>query len=450
MKHIYIVGIGGAGTSALARLYVARGYHVSGSDDGDGFYSQSLRAEGIEVFESFLPEHVPKHLSFAVYSTAFRIKENAELMVLSARGVPLYTYAEALGAMTREFYTIAVCGTHGKTTTTALCAHALSGAGNDPSALVGSRVTGWHGGARIGHGQTFVIEADEYQNKLAHYQPQSVLLTNIDFDHPDFFADFDAYKEVFSAFVKRIPRHGYLVACHDDADVMVVARQAVCNVVTYGEHPEADACIISRKEDGYGQRITLRYRDTEYMITTHLLGRHNAQNVVGAWVMSVLISKDIAGSTKGIADFKGVMRRLERKGVYRGAVMIDDYAHHPEEIRATLTTLRDNYPRRRIVVAFHPHTFSRTVALLRDFAQTLALADVVLVLDIYASAREVQGDVCSEDLVDAINALGSNKAQHVPTIDVLARWATAHLTQDDVFVTLGAGDVWTVHNKIMS
>lgn len=446
--NIYIIGIGGAGTSALARLYKSQRYNVSGSDDGDGFYDDSLKKEGIEVFKKFDAKNIPKEVDFVVHSTAFN-DSNVEIAEVKNRNLKLLSYPKALGEITADYYTIAVCGTHGKTTTTGFTAHTLMSCQKDPTVIIGAPVTGWNtGGFRKGSEEFLVIEADEYQNKLALYHPKSVILTSLDFDHPDFFKDFDDYKKVFVDFVKRIPSQGFLIAYGDDQDVVKVARNAECKVITYGTKHNVDVHITKRKIIRGKQYIEFSYGGKDYDITINLFGLHNALNAIASWTMSFVLTGYVELSNKGVSNFLGTKRRLEKRGKLGETLLFDDYAHHPEEIRATLSTLREVFPNKRIIAAFHPHTFSRTKALLEGFARMLDIASEVIILDIYGSAREEQGGVSSQDLVDEINQGIQKKAYNLKDIEELAKFIKENLTEDEVFITLGAGDIYKVYDII--
>ena len=459
MKKVYIVGIGGAGTSALAMIYKKRGFDVSGSDDGDGFYTNELQEQGIEVYDKYDSAHIAGDIDLVVHVSAIN-ESNVELVRSRELSLEVISYAGAIAQLTKELKTIAVCGTHGKTTTTALVAHAFIESDLDPTVIVGSKISAWGSGAYAGKGEYFIIEADEYLNKLALYNPQSVILTSVDFDHPDFFANFLKYKKVFRDFVARIPQDGVLVAHGDDDDVREVALSAKCQVFFYGGR-ELNNCRITKREVGEdGQKITVKFRDKEYEISTQLFGLHNAKNAIAAWLMTFLITsnrrQDLRNLkvlpsviSEGISKCAGTARRFEKRGNLNGAILIDDYAHHPEEVSATLKTAKEVYQKKttdkKIIVAFHPHTFSRTEALLDEFAESLSIADEVIVLDIFASAREAGGNITAQGLVDKVDC---DKKQNIHTIDELADWMRKKLTQDDVFLTLGAGDIWKVYNLL--
>lgn len=446
--NIYIVGIGGAGTSVLARLYKAQGHNVSGSDNGDGFYDDPLKKEGIEIYKKFDIKNITENIDFAIYSTAFN-DSNVEILEIKKRGIKLLSYPKALGNLTEEFYTIAVCGTHGKTTTTGFTAHTLMACQKDPTVVMGAPVIGWNtGGFRKGSEEFLIIEADEYQNKLVAYHPNSVILTSIDFDHPDFFKNFEEYKKVFIDFIKKIPSQGFLIAYGDDQDVLNVARNAKCKVITYGTKHNVDVRIIERKIIKKKQHIEFSYAGKFYDISINLFGLHNALNAIAGWMMSFVLTGYIELSNQGVSNFLGTKRRLEKRGQIGNTLLFDDYAHHPEEIRATLSTLRETFPNKRIIAAFHPHTFSRTKALLEGFARMLDIASQVIVLDIYGSAREQQGGVSAQDLVDEINQGIQNKATNLKDINELAKFMRENLTEDEIFITLGAGDIYKVYDII--
>ncbi|MFA5986056.1 MAG: UDP-N-acetylmuramate--L-alanine ligase [Parcubacteria group bacterium] len=448
MKKVYIVGIGGAGTSALAVVYAKKGYDVSGVDTGDGFYHEMLVQNGIVVYDTFDVAHLTDHIDFVVYTTALNGTDNVEIIAAKEKGITIYSYPEAVGALTAEMSTIAVCGTHGKTTTTALTAFAMIATDVKPTVIVGSQISAWNGGAYVTGDDILIIEADEYQNKLALYQPHDVILTSVDYDHPDFFADVESYRDVFGVFVARIPQDGILVACGDQGDVCAVAAHADCRVVFYGEDVKNDCVIMRRSIDAHGQKITVLFEEKEYEIMTQLYGAHNAANATAAWLLAFLLTGDAYRTAEGVAQFAGTARRFERRGEYNGAILVDDYAHHPKEIVETLRGTREVFPGKKIIVAFHPHTFTRTEALLSDFAAALAFADQVVVLDIYGSAREKKGNINAMRVVEAINDLSPSKAQHLPTIVELGAWMKKYLSDGDVFITMGAGDIWKVYNEL--
>ncbi len=453
----HFIGIKGAGMTALAELFQGAKKQVSGSDTAEVFYTDAiLKRIGISVYSPFDPTNIQEATEAFVYSTAYRQENNPELAAAFASGKPVLSYPEALGALTEAKMTIAVCGTHGKTTTSALLAETLRVAGVDPSAIIGSEIRAWGGSALSGHGPHFVIEADEYQNKLAHYQPFGVILTSVDWDHPDFFPTVEAYEQVFQDFVARVPRHGFSIVCGDHARAEFITR-TLPNRITYGFLDGAmvravDHRVLSEEErkDGMLQEFFVEHeglRTGPYRI--RLAGRHNVENALAVIATGFALKLDPERVMLGLAAFTGTKRRFEFIGERNGALVYDDYAHHPAEIRATLSAFRDLYPKRRLFVIFHPHTFTRTKALLEDFAESFEQAEGVVILDIYGSAREVQGGVSAQDLVDRINRFTPEKAAHASDRTRLADEIAASMSADDIIVTMGAGDVWQLAEMML-
>lgn len=450
MKKIYIVGIEGAGTSALAQIYHALGYKVSGSDNGDHFFGKNLQKLGIKVHEEFAAMNVPEDIDFAVHSTAFK-DDNPEIARIKKLGIKLYSYAEALGNLFNERIGIAVCGTHGKTTTTAMVASIFEAVGKDPSAVVGSMLKQWEGNARAGKGEYFVLEADEYQNKLQFYKPWAAILTSSDYDHPDFFPDFESYKKTFKEFVAKIPKTGVLVVWGDSADTLEIAKAASCNVLTYGFGEENDYKVSNLKSQISNNIVRQTFKidcgdvslgDFEIQ----MVGKHNALNAVAVIALAHFAQFELEKVREGLGNFQGIKRRFEYIGTYNyDTLLVDDYAHHPDEIKATLSGARSIYSDKNITVVFHPHSFTRTKALLEEFAQSFDDADRVIVLDIYGSARENSGDVSSEDLVKLMNKYQHGKAEHIPTIEKVEEYIkSGEYGKNDILITMGAGDVWRV------
>ncbi|HEX8974489.1 MAG TPA: UDP-N-acetylmuramate--L-alanine ligase [Patescibacteria group bacterium] len=451
-KKVHIVGIEGAGTSALAQIYGNMGYIVSGSDNGDHFYRQVLEGKGIETFDDFKKENVPADIDFAVHSTAFK-DNNPEIEEIKSRGIDLLAYPEALGELFKQKVGIAVCGTHGKTTTTAMLAQALENAEVSPTALVGSRVIGWDTNVLLGGGEYFAIEADEYQDKLRFYEPWSVILTSVDWDHPDFYPDFASYKDAFKRFVKKITVTGHLVVWGDSSDTLEVAKHAGGKVLTYGYGLDNQYRIGEQRLVNSGNETIQEFelfcgQESLGLFETPLAGRHNVLNTTAVIALCHAMNLDLAKVREALEKFQGTARRFQQVGMLGNAILIDDYAHHPDEIKATLGGARERFGEKTIWTVFHPHTFTRTKALLQEFAQSFDEADRVVVIDIYGSAREQQGGVSSEDLVKLINKYTYGKAEYVSTIDEATEYLKEKSGQFDVLITMGAGDVWRVGEKL--
>jgi UDP-N-acetylmuramate--alanine ligase len=471
IKKVHMIGIKGAGMTALAEMLAKGGARVTGSDVPETFFTDAiLRGLGIEVREAFDPANIPADTELVVYSTAYAPETNPELKAAFAGGKRPVSYPEALGALMKERLGLAVCGTHGKTTTSALLAEVLREAGEDPSAIVGSRILQWDGGALSGGGKYFVVEADEYQNKFRHYNPFGVILTSLDWDHPDFFPTFEAYREAFVGLIRRIPAHGVLVSWGDSVAVGEAAAEGKCRRLTYGFVAGNDFQIANHRvsaivEASAGEEFSetealpeisdirqsfevLHEGESLGWFELQLAGRHNALNATAVIALCEFLKVDIEKVREGLRNFVGTERRFEYIGERGGVLFYDDYAHHPEEIKATLQAFRDLYPNRRLIAAFHPHTFTRTKALLADFAQSFALAHKAVVLDIYGSAREKQGGVSSRELVELINSYSRGKAVHMPGISEAVRDIREEMRSGDLVVTLGAGNVWEVSHAL--
>ncbi len=458
-KNIHMIGVKGAGMTALAELLSKQGVTITGSDTGEVFFTDGiLKKLGILFAERFAPENIPNNADAIVYSTAYSREKNSELAAAFEKDIPVLSYPQALGMLTREKLTLAVCGTHGKTTTSALLAETLRHTGLNPSAIVGSRILQWEGNALLGSGEYLVLEADEYQNKLAEYLPFGVILTSADWDHPDFFPDRESYLSVFREFVARIPKHGVLVYCNDSADVVHIAEAAHCQKISYGFLAGADVLIgeyqaekmgFVGEHDAFKQSFSVAIRgEDKGRFRLRLAGEHNAENAAAVIALTVFLKQDIERVRRGLEKFSGTERRFELIGERYGTLIYDDYAHHPEEIRATLKAFRDLYPKRRLRVVFHPHTFTRTKTFLEEFSQSFDLADEVYVLDIYGSAREEHGGVSSEDLVREINRFAPGKAEYVPDKEALVGRFEETMGRQDVIITLGAGNVWELSHTL--
>lgn len=470
-KIAYLIGIKGVGITALAQILKARGYAVSGSDVHEKFFTDAvLKRHNIRVYEGFDAKRIRKiaskngtrYLLLKVPGTVFIASSaygdaNLEIAQAKKLGLKILSYAETVGHLFNAKEGISVCGSHGKTTTSALLGYVFQTAGLNPSVVVGSEVPQFRGNALAGTGKHFITETDEYQNKLNYFNPKSVLLTNIDYDHPDFFKSRVVYRNTFRNFIKRLPKSGLLVACGDDPEVRKVLSATKARVHSYGlEHGELPFSYLRKLEKGdrwtagdirikHGRWTFIAYRNGKKfgVFSLQIPGTHNVLNALGVIALAdaYRISKTVL--QKALAGFKGTRRRFERIGVFKGALLIDDYAHHPTEIKATLAAARQLFGKKRIIAVFHPHTYSRTKALFGDFARAFSDADEVLILDIYGSAREQQGTVSSADLTKFASSHHKN-IKHVPAIPQAISYLKKHLGKNDVLITLGAGDVWRI------
>ena len=450
IKKIYFIGIKGSGVVALAEILQRMNKAISGSDTKEKFFTDEILKKKLFVkfHEEFSEKHITNDIDLVVYSTAYNESNNREFMAAKAKGIEMISYPELLGHMFNQKYGIAVCGTHGKTTTTAMLAECLKEAGLDPTAVVGSLVKKWRGAALAGRSEFMVIEADEYQGKLGYYNPQAVILTSVDWDHPDFFETYDDYKKTFVSFVKKIPKHGFLVVCGDRSDTLEIAENANCKKITYGFGKDNNLKIKNHELKDGKQFFNLWLNDKNLgEFELELPGQHNVLNAAAAVAMAHQFNAGMDKVRQALANFEGTSRRFEYIGTRNGAILIDDYGHHPEEIKATLRAAREFFPKRRIWCVFHPHTFTRTKALLSEFAQSFSDADRVIILDIYGSARETQGGVHSRDLVEKAKLFHKN-VEYIPTIDEAVEHLKDEIGREDLVIAMGAGNVWEVVSKL--
>ncbi len=434
--------------SALAQFLIEKDAHVCGSDVSDEFPIDAfLRAKHIFV-EEFSAEHITSDFDFVIYSTAWQKQEE----VIRARElkIPTVSYPEVIASIFNSYKGIAVCGSHGKSTTTAWLGYVLSKLGKDPSGIVGAKVKQWDGNMRTGKSDLFVLEADEYQDKLSLYDPWSIILTNVDYDHPDFFKTKESYISAFSRFCKKM-RDGFLVACWDDAGVRTaLVDMPLKHIIRYGFGASCEYSLRNYSVSGGKASCTItKHGEDVVSFTSPLPGRQNIVNAVAIYAFCDMAEY---GSPKqicsAIESFEGISRRFEQKGMFGRVVVIDDYAHHPTEINATLATARDMYPGKRIWCVFSPHTFSRTETFKEAFAQSFLKADMVIILDIFSSAREEDSTFYSSDLVSLVQGYGGH-AQYAQNIDAAVRIVREHVQDIDIFLTLGADEVWKIWKKLL-
>ncbi|MFH1866757.1 MAG: UDP-N-acetylmuramate--L-alanine ligase [Patescibacteria group bacterium] len=452
-KKVYFIGIKGVGMTALAQILKQQGKQISGSDTSEKFFTdQVLKQAGLEYYEGFKASQLRNDIDLVIYSTAYSL-DNPEIKSAKEKGITLITYAEALGELIKEFKAIAIAGSHGKTTITAMLAYVLQTAGLSPSAVVGSAVPQFNGNALVGAGELLVFEADEYQNKFSYFNPWAVVLTSIDWDHPDFFATAESYYQTFVEFLKKIPADGLVVANYDSEQVrkaIIAAGLSSEQIISYGL--TQGYWRLERMWLDEGRWHFSASAGGEFLgdFWLKLVGSHNVANALAVLATSRCLGVELEVVRKALADFEGTARRFELKGrLTNNALIIDDYAHHPAEIIATLKAARNFYPYKNIRVVFHPHTFSRTKALLDDFGISFTEADEVVVLDIYSSARETKGEINSIKLVEEIKKHHSNVI-HKPTIKEATDYLSSNLGRSDLVITMGAGDVWKVGEELIN
>lgn len=459
MTHVHFVGIGGSGLSAIARLLLESGYQVSGSDRALSPLAADLQKAGAIVYVGHDAHHVDG-ADWVVRSSAIP-DDNPEVVSASEQGIPVYKRADYLGRLMEGKLGVAIAGTHGKTTTTAMIAWTLMQLGQDPSFIVGGTLSNLGVNARAGKGQPFVIEADEYDRMFLGLKPRFAVVTNIEHDHPDCYPTPADFKAAFVDFARLVPADGALIACSEDmgaSELMAEARRMGKHVVAYriaennqtqtGEWAIAQH-VTANQFGGFTFNVIIRLQAAPHYISgVHLQvpGLHNVRNALAVLAVIALMGLPLDEAAKALGEFRGTGRRFEIKGQVGGVTVIDDYAHHPTEIRATLDAARARYPASRIWAVWQPHTYSRTHTLFDEFAISFTEADEVVVSEIYA-AREPKEDFSAEKVVKAMH---HPSAHFIAELTKISNYLVSHLKSGDVVVTMSAGDADRVSTDVLA
>ncbi len=439
VQRVHLVGVGGVGMSGLAEILHARGYTVSGSDVRDGATTARLAALGVRVTIGHDAAAVAD-ADVVVFSSAIRAT-NPELQEAGARRIPVIPRAEMLAELMRGKTGVAISGAHGKTTTTSLVGDVLAAGGLDPTTIVGGRLQSLGANSRMGAGDVLVAEADESDGSFLRLVPTIVVLTNIDREHLDHYGSFENLIEAFVDFANRVPFFGANVLCLDDPHLQQLLGRLTRRIWTYGLSAQADVCATRIATEGLGMRFVARVRGEEAgEVELAMPGIHNVANALAAIAVGLELDVPFERIREALAAFRGVARRFERVGERDGVLVVDDYAHHPTEIRATLAAARRGLGRRLLVV-FQPHRYSRTRDLFDELARAFHDADVLLLTEIYAAGEDKAPDVSSAALARAVRDHGHRAVEHLAErADVTAR--LRELAQPgDVLIFMGAGDI---------
>lgn len=448
-QHIHFIGIGGIGMSGIAEVLLNLGYRVSGSDLKETEITRRLQALGGEIFYGHQAENI-KGAEVVVTSSAVR-PDNPEVLAARAALLPVIPRAEMLAELMRLKYGVAVAGAHGKTTTTSMVAHILAYGGLDPTVVIGGRLNSWGSNARLGQGSFLVAEADESDGSFLHLSPSIAVVTNIDLEHLDFYKDLDHIKAHFLDFLNRLPFYGLAILCLDDPHIPSLISKLQKRYRTYGLTAQADLQAREVKQNGLVTQYRFFCNGKEWgEIRFKIPGLHNVYNSLAAIAVGFELEIPFQKIQEAFDCLEGVQRRFQIRGEYRGVTVLDDYGHHPTEIRATLNAVRGTWPERRIVVVFQPHRYSRTKALFDEFTTSFYQADSLFLLPIYPAGEDPIEGINSEHLLEGIKEKGhrdtrlvSNRAEVIPALQDL-------LKAGDVLVTLGAGDVWKIGQEIVS
>jgi len=449
-RTVHLLGVGGIGMSGMAQLFVERGCVVSGCDARTSELTRALEDAGIRVMIGHSPRHLSEDVDLVVVSAAVRAT-NPELRAARRRGIEVMKYAEALGRLMRGREGVAVAGSHGKTTTSSMIAYAMSMAGRDPGMVIGGLVPQLGGNARSGGGGPFVVEACEYDRSFLNLRPRAAVITNIDRDHLDYYRDVEELVEAFGVFASRAPKDGLVAVNGDDPHAVKAASFARARVETFGE---GRGCTwrIGEWERRDGRTRFQLYRRGRVAGRYELLvpGLYNIRNAVACLAVCDFFGLDRRDAGEALASFRGVRRRFDRLGEAAGVMVMDDYGHHPTEIRVTLDAVREEFPSRRVWCVFQPHQCSRTRILLQDFAASLCGADRVIVPDIY-SVRDTAVDrrsVHARDLVTRLRERGVAAEYMAPFGRVVDR-LLSDVESGDLVVTMGAGPVDDVGRSLL-
>jgi UDP-N-acetylmuramate--alanine ligase len=442
LRRLHFVGAGGVGMSGLAEiLLLSTPLEISGCDKERSENTERLTALGAKIAYGHAPAHI-EDTDLVVISSAVA-ESNPEVAAARQRGIPVIRRAEMLAEIMRLKQGIAVAGTHGKTTTTSLTGMVLTEAGFDPTIVVGGRVRILGTNARLGKGDFLVAEADEYDRSFLELTPVVAVVTNIEADHLDTYRDLPDILEAFTIFANRVPFYGTVVACSDDAGILEILPRVKRRVVTYGESPDANLRATGIRLEATGTTFDVWEGRTWSLGTVRLplAGRHNVLNALAAIAVGRELSIPFPTIARALRDFTGVVRRFETKGERGGVLVLDDYAHHPTEIAATLAAARQVHPARRIVALFQPHLYSRTRDFAADFGRALLACDVAVVTDVYPSREKPLPGVTGDLVAEAARRAGHSSVVYVTEKAEVVGELERILKSGDLLVTMGAGDV---------
>jgi len=415
-----MIGVGGIGMSGLARLFLHDGKTVSGSDRAPSDITNALVSEGVNFFASQGASNITEGIDLVVYTEAMA-KDHPEMVAAKELGVPMVNYFEALGLVANQYYLIAVSGTHGKTTTTAMLIDILEEAGLDPSAIVGSLRAKTKSNYRAGKSKYFVVEACEYKRDFIHLEPDVLIITNLEAEHLDYYRDLSDVQAAFRELAMKVPEDGVVIAEVSNPNVAPVIEGLKCQVMDYKKH-------------------------LDLALPLKVPGVHNRMNAAGALAAAAFIGIEESVAKSALSNFAGTWRRFEYKGELNGAPVYDDYGHHPTEITATINGTREMYPDRKLILAYQPHMYSRTHALFDDFVRALSLADQVILAPIYAAREQNESGVSSEKLKETIG----EKAKAVSGLDELVGEIKNMADGSSVVLVMGAGDIARVTSSLTS
>ncbi|MFP4528248.1 MAG: UDP-N-acetylmuramate--L-alanine ligase [Candidatus Kapaibacterium sp.] len=448
VSKIHFVGIGGIGMSGIAEILLSQGFEISGSDLTPSENTEYLKSLGARVVIGHSEDNIAS-AEVVVYSSAVRPEDNPETAAALRKGIPVIRRAEMLAEVARLNYSLAVSGTHGKTTTTSMMGLLLIKGGFDPTVIVGGRLKDFGGtNARLGEGEWTVVEADEFDRSFLQLTPTIAVINNIEPEHLDIYKDFDDLKDSFVRFASQVPFYGIVVVGLDDPGVKEILSRINKKVVTFGMSPH---CDVRAEEISLNESVTectiFHGRERLGRLRINVPGEHNLKNALASVAVGLQLDMDFDTIAAALGEFTGIYRRFDIKGEHRGIMVVDDYAHHPSEVKATLDAARRAW-KRRIVCVFQPHTFTRTRDFYRDFGRSFDSADVLVVTDVYPAREKPIEGVDGRLIADAAAGYGHRNVNYVPDFDRLTGEVLPMLEEGDMVITLGAGSIWRIAEEI--
>jgi UDP-N-acetylmuramate--alanine ligase len=447
--HIYFIGIGGISMSGLAEILLTEGFRVSGSDRAPSDLTKLLEERGTRIFYGQREENITPDIDVIVFTSAIK-PDNPELKAASKLNIPTLTRAQLLGQLMKNYKTpVAISGTHGKTTTTSMISQILLESGDDPTLSIGGIFKPIGGNIRVGSSENFVTEACEYTNSFLSLYPKIGVILNIEEDHLDFFKDIEDIRNSFHKFALLLPADGTLVINGDIDRAEEITEGVACRVLTYGSSPAFDysPSHITYDDAGYPSFDLMRKNGKKESFTLRVRGEHNVYNAIAAIALADTLGIPSGVTAKALFSFGGTDRRFEYKGTVNGFTIIDDYAHHPTEIAATLNAAK-KVPHKKTWCVFQPHTYTRTKAFLTDFARVLCLSDEIILADIYAARETDTLGISSQTLQTEIEKLG-HSCYYFSSFEEIEKFILKNCTKDDLLITMGAGDVVNIGEKLL-
>ena len=447
---VHFVGISGAGMSALAELLLAGGADISGCDNNPGAVGERLVARGARIYTGQDAAHIDASVVAVITTSAVRL-EHPELVAARDAKIPVLKRAAALGSLVNRGTVLGIAGTHGKTSTTAMATSILAEAGLHPTGFVGGRVPGWDSGLYRGHDDLFVVEADEYDRSFLTLKPTIAVVTTLEADHLDIYGSLEGLEEAFLEFVSMVPSDGLSVLCSDDAGVRKLATQLPRSapVLKYGTDKGAELMALDIEVRGRGSRFKVRERGEMLgELSLAVAGYHNIRNALGALGAALHLGATFQHAQAALARFTGVDRRFQEIARAGGMTVVDDYAHHPTEVNATLSAARAAYSGMRLVAIFQPHLYSRTRDFFKEFGAALASADVVFVTDVYPAREAPIEGITGELVAHAADSAKARRVEYARTLDELKDRVLAEARAGDALIFMGAGNIDTVAHEI--